>query len=231
MAIGLTLPFSDPHTYSSLKAQACIFDMDGVLVDTASYHFETWHRLAQELGFELSKDLGEQLKGISRRASLDIVLEAGGITATESEKSEMAHKKDVWFHENLEGMGREVVLPGVIDLLDELTEQGLPLAVGSASRNAATLLHKLDLAHYFISITDGNSLRRTKPHPEVFLCAARDLQTLESQCVIFEDSIKGVKAAKVGGFPCIGVGDPEVLKMADRVISGFEGLNFSQILG
>ncbi len=209
---------------------ACIFDMDGVLVDTADYHFETWRRLAEKLGFVLGDNMREQLKGISRMASLAIVLEYGGIKVSENEQKKLADLKNKWYIESLDEVSHKVVLPGVINFLHSLREMGVECAVGSASRNAAITLKSLELDDLFVSIVDGNDVIHTKPNPEVFKNAARDLQYKESDCIVFEDSQKGVKAAKEGGFNCVGIGDKNSLKAADIVISGLEAANYSHIV-
>ncbi len=207
-----------------------IFDLDGVLVDTAKYHFRSWIRISEHLGFKLNPNLEEQLKGISRMDSLNIVLDSEGISKSEDEKLELAKMKNDWYLQSLEDLNDSVVLPGVKEFLNELSEMGIAMAVGSASKNATRILHKLDMASYFVSIVDGNLVEQTKPHPEVFLNAARDLQLPENECLVFEDSQKGLIAAKAGGFYSVGIGDEEVLKEADLVISGFDGRRFAEIL-
>jgi len=215
----------------SKETKGVIFDLDGVLVDTAKYHFRSWIRLSRELGFELDHKVEERLKGISRMDSLEIVLAEGGITNfNQEEKERLTAQKNTWYLESLEGLDRDVILDGVITFLEKLKAKKIPIAVGSASRNATTILHKLDMAHYFVSIVDGNHVIHTKPNPEVFINAARDLQLSEKDCTVFEDSQKGIKAAKEGGFRVIGVGDEKNLNEAEFVIKGFEGLEVADIM-
>jgi len=209
---------------------SCIFDMDGVLVDTADYHFESWRKLADHLGFVLADDMKEHLKGISRMASLAIVLDNGGIQVEETEKENLASLKNEWYIESLNEVGDEVVLPGVVNFLHHLRDIGVKFAVGSASRNAAITLKCLGLDDLFVSIVDGNDVLHTKPNPEVFRNAARDLQYKEADCIVFEDSQKGIKAAKAGGFFCVGIGDRNALKAADIVITGIAAANYGHIV-
>jgi len=219
-----------PLPYFSMNKPACIFDLDGVLVDTAKYHFNSWVRLADKLGFSLEAELEEQLKGISRMASLDIVLEHGGKQADEEERLSLATLKNQWYVESLLNVGEEVILPGVVEFINQLKTENVAIAVGSASKNAKTVLSKLGLDSQFVSIVDGNDVDKSKPDPEVFLNAARDLQYAESDCIVFEDSKKGLIAAKKGGFRAVGVGKEEILGEADFVINGFENIDYGQIL-
>lgn len=207
-----------------------IFDLDGVIVDTARYHFESWVKISQELGFELTDKVEESLKGISRMDSLDIVLSEGGITCDEIEKKNLAKKKNDWYLESLEDLERDVILEGVIPFLDKVKFNKIPMAIGSASKNATTILNRLGMAHYFVSIVDGNKVKHTKPDPEVFINAARDLQLEENACVVFEDSQKGIKAALQGGFRVIGIGEKSVLTEAEAVIPSFVGIEVTDIL-
>lgn len=216
---------------TTVPIQACIFDLDGVLVDTARYHFKSWVKLCDELlGFSLDIKIEEQLKGISRMDSLNIVLSQGGIQKTEEEKKALTKIKNDWYLESLKNLDNSVVLPGVIPFLNTLKADGIPLAVGSASRNARTILTKLGMDKYFVSIVDGNDVIHTKPNPEVFINAARNLQLAESSCVVFEDSKKGLQAAKTGGFRTVGIGHEEVLTEAEAVIPNFKIQNFQSIL-
>lgn len=204
--------------------------MDGVLVDTAKYHFKSWEKIADKLGFHLNEKVEEQLKGISRMDSLEIVLKEGNISCTKEEKVALAKQKNDWYLDSLKNLDDSVVLSGVIPFLNSLKEEKIPLAVGSASKNATLILERLGMTSYFISIVDGNLVIKTKPDPEVFMNAARDIQLKETDCVVFEDSQKGIIAAKTGKFKVIGIGNPSVLRMADAVIPSFNGYDFSSII-
>jgi len=211
------------------KDLACIFDLDGVLVDTARYHFLSWIKLSNALNFEIDPLIEEELKGISRMRSLEIVLKAGGVEATEAEKVRYAEQKNKWYLESLVGLSDKVILPGVIELLEELKELGIKMAVGSSSKNAAFLLEGLEMTEYFVSIVDGLKVLHDKPHPEVFLNAARDLQMAPEKIIVFEDSIKGLKAAITGGFLHVGIGNPKILEEASHVIPNFQKIKFRDI--
>ncbi len=213
-----------------MKQRGFIFDLDGVLVDTARYHFKSWQRIAESLNFTLDTDVEEQLKGISRMDSLNIVLREGGLSKTGEEKLELTEKKNNWYLESLRDLDNKVVLAGVSAFLENLKSLDVPMAVGSASRNAALILGRLRMTHYFQSIVDGNMVKNTKPNPEVFINAARNLQIKESDCIVFEDSQKGIKAANTGEFRVIGIGSPEKLDKAEAVIPGFQNQNFESIL-
>jgi len=213
-----------------MEVKGFIFDLDGVLVDTAKYHFRSWQRISDSLGFSLDNKVAEQLKGSNRTASLEIVLDAGNIKATENEKTVLAKKKNNWYLDSLKNLDHSVVLPGVSDLLNQLANKGIPMAVGSASRNATIILERLGMSHYFRSIIDGNMVMRFKPDPEVFTSVARDLQLREDQCVIFEDSQKGIRAANEGGFRVIGIGSETHLNQANAVIPSLVDQNYQSIL-
>lgn len=202
--------------------RACIFDLDGVVVDTAKYHYLAWKELAQELGFFFSEKENERLKGVSRMASLEILLEVGGIQATEEEKNRMAEKKNRRYLEYITRMTPEEVLPGVKPFLEALRKNGIKVALGSASKNAKIILQQTGIAPLFDAIADGTNVSKAKPDPEVFLKAAELLGVSPQECLVFEDAVAGVEAAHRGGMRCIGVGSAETLAMADAVIPGFQ---------
>ena len=203
--------------------EACLFDLDGVVVDTAKYHFIAWKALAEELGFEFTPEDNERLKGVSRMQSLEILLEIGGMQFSEPEKLAMAEKKNTLYVSYIEQMTPEETLPGVEKFLQELRKAGIKIALGSASKNAPMILDRIQLAHLFDEVVDGNSISEAKPNPEVFLKGAEKLGVLPEYCVVFEDAIAGIEAARNAGMYCVGIGEPETLGMADLVIPGFIG--------
>jgi beta-phosphoglucomutase len=211
------------------KLEACIFDLDGVVVDTARYHFIAWKALAEELGFEFTLKDNERLKGVSRMQSLDILLEIGGLHVPEQEKQVMAEKKNALYVSYIETMTPEETLPGVEKFLQELRANGIKTALGSASKNAPMILERIGLAHLFDAIVDGNSISEAKPNPEVFLKGAEKLGVQPENCMVFEDAIAGVEAARNAGMRCVGIGEPETLGMADLVIPGFDGYTFEKL--
>jgi beta-phosphoglucomutase len=196
-----------------------IFDLDGVLVDTAKYHYLAWKRLARELGFDFTEHDNERLKGVSRVRSLEILLETGGLTLDEEQKEAAAARKNTWYVEYLYGLDETALLPGAKRFLFCLRRAHIGIALGSASKNAPLILERLNIAGLFDAVIDGNAVSRAKPDPEVFLKGAEALRLPPARCVVFEDSLAGVAAAKKGGMWAIGVGKPENLPGADSCIS------------
>jgi len=214
----------------NLHIQGCIFDLDGVLVDTARYHFIAWRRLANELGFDFDEQRNEQLKGVGRMESLDLILSWGGVALPPEKKRELAARKNEWYVELIRHMQPEEVLPGVRPFLEELKSREVKIALGSASKNAPTILRQVGLEPLFDAVVDGNHTTRSKPDPEVFLLGAQRLGLLPERCIVFEDAEKGIQAARAGGFWAVGIGQPESLGRAHLVLPGFEGLHFEELL-
>lgn len=208
---------------------ACIFDLDGVIVDTAHYHYLAWKRLAQELGCDLSKEENERLKGVSRMQSLEIVLELAGVKLPEEQKELLAEKKNAWFNEYVTRMTPEEIFPGVKELIADLRTQGLRVGLASSSKNARIVLERLNLSAVFDVVVDGNMIRRTKPDPEIFLAAAAALGVDPASCVVVEDAAAGVEAAKAANMKCIGVGSPQLLGAADMVVAKTSDISVSTI--
>ena len=206
-----------------------LFDLDGVLVDTAIYHFEAWLRLAKNMGFAFSEKQNEELKGISRMDSLDKVLGWGNVTKTEVEKQALATEKNNWYVEMINKMTPDEVLPGVVTFLKSAQQAGYKMALGSASKNSAIILEKTNIAHFFDVIVDGNSVAKSKPNPEVFLKGASLLGFAPEECVVFEDALAGIEAAKRGGMKAIGIGDKQILTQADIVVSGLDQLTIQNL--
>lgn len=215
-----------------LPFQAAIFDLDGVIVDTAKYHYLAWKKLAGELGFEFSPEHNERLKGVSRMQSLEIVLEVGGITtATQSQKAEWANQKNEWYLGYIRRITPSEILPGVVSFIDHLRSQGIKIALGSASKNAPLILDNLKIDTLFDGIVDGNQVVKAKPDPEVFLTAAAKLHISPAHCVVFEDAAAGIEAAHNAGMMAVGLGEPRILNQADLVISDLTKLNYDLLTG
>lgn len=212
------------------QLQLAIFDLDGVICDTVKYHYLAWKRLAQELGFDFTEKDNERLKGVSRMRSLEILLEVGGLEKTEEEKAKLAEKKNTWYVEYILQMDSSELLPGVLDFLEELKENEVKLALGSASKNARTILQRLGITPLFDAIVDGNLVTKAKPDPEVFTLGAELLGIPPENAVVFEDAQAGIEAALAAGMKVIGVGDPKVLKHAQHVITGFASFRFADLL-
>jgi len=207
-----------------------IFDLDGVLVDTAQYHYQAWRRLARQLGFDLSQAQNELLKGVSRMASLDIVLGIGGVQADAVQKAAWAAQKNGWYVELISAMTPTEILPNVSAFTDAARGRGIRTAVGSASKNTPAILKGTGLAGLFDAVIDGNATSKAKPDPEVFLLAARALGLEPSRCLVFEDAEAGVEAALAAGMRVVGIGTPRSLAKADLVIRGFAGIMPDTIL-
>ena len=209
--------------------RAGIFDLDGVIVNTAKYHYMAWRRLAHELGFDFSSEHNERLKGVSRLKSLEILLEIGGIKLSEQEKHRAAQRKNAWYVDYITTLTPDEILPGVKEFIIEMREQGIKTALGSASKNAGLILQRLQLTGLFDAIIDGNKITKAKPDPEIFLKAAEEVDMPPPECIVFEDAMAGVEAAKNGGMYCVGVGDPDILIKADIIIPGFKGLSWKKM--
>jgi len=189
-----------------------LFDLDGVIVDTAVFHFQAWRRLAQKLGGDFTEEQNEQLKGVSRVDSLKKIIEWTGATVSDEEFQTLMVEKNEWYLELVQGLGPQDALPGALNFLQTAYDQGVRIALGSASKNAPMILEKLGITPLFTAIIDGNNVVNGKPHPEVFLKGAEALGLEPSECVVFEDSIAGVQAAKTGGMSSVGIGDAETLR-------------------
>lgn len=207
-----------------MNKQAFIFDLDGVIVDTAKYHYKAWRKLANDLDFEFTLEQNELLKGVSRVKSLEILLDIGGIELPENEKQKIMFEKNEHYLEFISKMGQEEILDGIYETLLFLKEQQIPFALGSASKNARLILNQLELIDLFDAIVDGNDVSLAKPNPEVFLIAAQKLGIDPQSCVVVEDAIAGIDAANAAGMTCIGIGDKEALFEADYIFSSTTGL-------
>lgn len=210
------------------KIEAIIFDLDGVIVDTAIFHYRAWKRLAQEFGFFFSLEQNERLKGVSRMESLEILMELGEIKIdSEEEKIRLATLKNEWYRENILKMTPQDILPGVERFLSELKKANYKVAIGSSSKNAGTILDRIGYADFFDSVVDGTKITHSKPEPEVFLKAADELKVKYENCVVFEDAHAGIQAAQKANMKTIGVGDKKVLYLADVVVPDLSKINIS----
>lgn len=209
--------------------KACIFDLDGVIVDTAHYHYLAWKRLAHELGYHLTEQENEQLKGVSRMESLKIVLRLAGRIVHNGELENLANKKNKWFIEFVDQMTPGEIFPGVKELIRKVKEQGIKVGLASSSKNAKTVVHLLRIENEFDAIVDGNMIRHTKPHPEIFLTTADRLGISAADCVVIEDAEAGVEAALAAGMKCIGIGSPDLLGKADKVFPRTSDISLSTL--
>ena len=198
-----------------------IFDLDGVIVDTAKYHYLAWKKLANDLGFEFTKEQNELFKGVSRKRCLEILLKIGNREATQEEFDTWMIEKNIDYLKYIENMDASEILPDVPKVLEYLKENNIPIALGSASKNARPILDKVGLLPYFDVIVDGNNVTKAKPNPEVFLLAATQLNVTSEDCVVFEDAVAGVQAANLAKMVSIGIGDKNVLNEAQHNFNDF----------
>ncbi|MGC9317920.1 MAG: beta-phosphoglucomutase [Armatimonadota bacterium] len=208
-----------------------IFDLDGVLVDTAEYHFRAWRRLAEELGVEFTREDNERLKGVSRMRSLEIILEIGGIKMDEEGKRRAAACKNGYYQEYIEEMDESEILPGVMEMLEDLSGRRARLCVASASKNAPKIMAALPgLDRFFDARVYGQDLEHSKPHPQIFRLSADRLDIDPGRCAVVEDAEAGIEAAHRAGMLAVGIGSPERLHKADIVARGLDELNAADLL-
>lgn len=204
-----------------MTKKAFIFDLDGVIVDTAKYHFLAWKKIANALDIDFTLEHNELLKGVSRIRSLDIILELGKIEASQEDKNKWLIQKNEDYLSYLVDMNESEILPGVLPILKYLKEQNQLIALGSASKNARPILEKTGTLFYFDAIVDGNDVTNAKPDPEVFLIAAQLLGAKPEDSIVFEDSVAGIQAANIGGMLSIGIGDAATLNEAQYIFKDF----------
>lgn len=198
-----------------------IFDLDGVIVDTAKYHYLAWKKLANKLGFEFTKEQNEMFKGVSRKRCLQILLDIGNVKATQDQFDKWMIKKNIDYLKYIDKMDESEILPDVISTLNFLKKNKQPIALGSASKNAKSILDKVGLLSYFNTIVDGNNVTKAKPNPEVFLIAAEQLGISASNCMVFEDAVAGIQAANNANMISVGIGNKKVLHEAKHVFNDF----------
>ncbi|MEM6524473.1 MAG: beta-phosphoglucomutase [Bacteroidota bacterium] len=205
-----------------------IFDLDGVIVDTAVFHYQAWKKLAEVLGIPFSEEDNEQLKGVSRVKSFDILLSLGDIEMSEEEKLPYLERKNASFVELIRQMQPNDILPGVREFIVANKEVGRKIVLGSASKNALMVLQNIRLNEVFDAIIDGNKVIAAKPDPEVFIKGANAVNSEPEACIVFEDAVAGVKAAKNAGMHCVGIGDPKILVEADWVVRGIGSMDLNK---
>lgn len=209
--------------------KAFIFDLDGVIVDTAKYHFLAWQKIAQELGIEFTPEHNEKLKGVSRVRSLDIILQLGNVTASQEDKNKWLFQKNEDYLSYLVNMDESELLPGILPILHYLKDKNQLIALGSASKNARPILQKTGIITLFDAIVDGNDVTNAKPDPEVFLQAAKLLNATNDNAIVFEDSVAGIQAANTANMISIGIGDDKILHEAKYNFQDFTFIDVSFI--
>jgi beta-phosphoglucomutase len=200
------------------RFKAVIFDLDGVITDTAHYHYLAWKRLAESVGAPFDEAFNEQLKGVDRMGSLDLILARASRAYAPEEKLALADAKNRHYQELIATMTPDDLLPGALRALEEVRNAGLRIGLASVSKNAFTVLDRLGIRDRFDDVVDAATIKNSKPHPEIFLTAAEHLGVAPADCLGVEDAAAGVASIKDAGMVAVGVGDPAVLYRADRVI-------------
>lgn len=210
--------------------KTCIFDLDGVICDTAKYHYLAWKKLADRLGITFTEQDNERLKGVSRMESLEILLSLSDAIYPEAEKLAFAEEKNRLYVDYIRHMSREEILPGVPEFLSYCRQSGRKTALGSVSKNAGLILDRLRLRECFDAVIDGTQVKRAKPDPEVFIKGAMQTGASPSECVVFEDAAAGIEAARKAGMLAVGIGSEETLSNADFIIKGFDVMEAEVLL-
>jgi len=211
------------------RIRAFIFDLDGVITDTAEYHYQAWKRLADEEGLSFNRQENEKLRGISRRASLEIVLK--GRSISEDRIKELMDRKNSYYLSFIAEMSEKDLLPGAVALLEDLEKKKFKLALASASKNARQVIENLRIGSLFDVIADGNSVEKTKPAPDLFLFAAERIEVAPQECVVVEDAEAGITAAKAAGMIVVGIGPAERVGRADYIYPAVAEISLEDILG
>lgn len=212
-----------------MRHKGLLFDLDGVIVDTAKYHYLAWKEIAKELGIDFTEEDNERLKGVSRIRSFEIILEIGGKTMSQEEIEEWCTKKNEVYLTYIRRLEEDEILPGVRKFLEDAKEKGYKISLGSASKNSSLILERLHLMELFDGIIDGTKTSKAKPDPEVFVLGAKELGFACEECIVFEDAVAGIEAAHSGGMQAIGIGTKDRLPEADFHMPGFEGITIEEI--
>ena len=208
-----------------MKTKAFIFDLDGVIVDTAKYHYLAWKKIADTLNIDFTHQHNELLKGVSRVRSLEIILGLGNVEATEEQKNEWLNQKNEEYLAYIDKMDDSEILPGVMRVLNFLKDHNQPIILGSASKNARPILEKVQILNYFDDIVDGNDVSNAKPDPEVFIVGAKKANQANENSIVFEDSVAGIEAANTAKMTSIGIGEASILNEAKFNFNNFEEIS------
>ena len=211
--------------------QAVLFDLDGVLVSTDEYHYRSWLKISKEEGFDFfDHEFNHQFRGVARMECVEILTRASGRSYTPEQKKEIADRKNRYFAESLSSVTPEELLPGALAALKELKKRGIKIAVASNSRNAKPIIKQVGIEQYLDAIVDGHEIENSKPDPEVFLLAARNVGVEPGDCIVVEDAIAGLEAAKRAGMKALGIGTRERLPNADIVVSDLASISVDKLL-
>jgi beta-phosphoglucomutase len=209
---------------------AVLFDLDGVLVRSDEYHYRGWKRLADDEGWDFDKTLNHQLRGVSRMDSLQVILDHNNVEVSEERKKELADRKNGYYRASLADMDEGAYIPGAQQLLEELKDRKVYVAVCSSSRNAPFILEVLGISDIFDTVVSGHDIERAKPDPQIFQLAADRLQVPYERCVVFEDAESGIEAAINAGMYSVGVGDKEHLPNAEVVVEDLSGISVDRLI-
>lgn len=210
--------------------QAVIFDLDGVIVSTDEYHYRAWKKMADQEDIPFDRSINEQLRGISRMGSLDIILQKAKRPYTQQEKEHLANWKNDCYKQLITQLTPTDILPGAMRFLEGLKQSGTKIAIASSSKNAPFILSRIGLDHYFDTVVSGADIQHSKPDPEVFLLAAQRLHTDPSHCLVVEDAYAGIDAAAAGGMKSLGVGFASSYEKADIRAESLEQITADLLL-
>jgi beta-phosphoglucomutase len=211
-----------------MKVKGLLFDLDGVLVSTEKNHFLAWKSTANLLGIDFTEEDNEHLKGVSRAESLKKILLMGKKSISHEKFNELLTYKNQFYLDSIQSISKDDLLPGVLELLQNAEKIQVPLGVGSSSKNAIFILDKLQIKNYFKVLVDGNMVKNPKPAPEVFQNGASAMGILPNECMVFEDALSGIEAAKSGGFIAVGVGNPSLTSLADMYFNNLNEFNLTE---
>ncbi|MGD9909010.1 MAG: beta-phosphoglucomutase [Candidatus Izemoplasmatales bacterium] len=207
-----------------MKYRGVIFDLDGVIVSTDLFHYQAWSKLAEREGIFFNREINHRLRGVSRKESLEIILEQSKKTYSEDEKEEMMTFKNDIYKESLSALSEKDILPGILDFLDYLEEKGIKKAIGSSSKNTRAILNYIGLTFRFDAIVDGTMITNSKPDPEVFTKAGIALNVIPRECLVIEDAVAGIEAAKRAQMSAVAVSDALKCKIADYYVTDLNEL-------
>ena len=211
--------------------KAVLFDLDGVLVSTDQYHYQSWKKLSDEEGFDFfDQEFNDKFRGVARMECVEIITRASGKNYSPEQKQELADRKNRYFVESLLSVTTEVLLPGALSTLHELKSRGIKTAVASNSRNAVTIIRQVKIEHLLDAIVDGHQIENSKPDPEVFLLAAKNVGVSPNYCLVVEDAVAGIESAKRAGMKVLGIGTKERLPNANIVVPDLSAISVDELL-
>ena len=210
------------------KIEGFIFDLDGIITDTADYHYQSWKKMTSEEKIKFNRDINEKLRGLTREKSLEVIL--NGKNISKSKKEELLKRKNEYYHEYIAEMDEKDLIPGIKSILNTLDKKEYRMSIASSSKNAGPIIEKLNLLHFFEVISDGNSVSKNKPAPDLFLHTANKMKVRPEKCVVIEDSKAGVQAAKSADMKVVGIGPKDRIGVADFCYKKVKNIKLEEIL-